>query len=106
MLDEAPGELGSAYRNRLVVIVFDGELVVLAANVDAALAVDLANGELVALLDRGAVKRLLAGQGDGRAEHDDVLGAGRLRATYAAKQRSCQACRQQSRWPHVSIPRR
>jgi hypothetical protein len=101
LLDQPLGELGTARGRRLVVVIADHELVAPAADDDPALLVDLAGGELVAVLGIGAVQGIFAGERHRGAEHDRVLVAeSGVIAAGRAQQGSKQACRQQSPRPH------
>ena len=73
LLDEPLGKLSTVRGRRLVVVIAQDDLVVLAADLDAALVVDLAGGEIVAVLGVDPVLRIFAGQRNRRSEHDDVV---------------------------------
>src|SRR5262245_9566954 len=72
LVDQALDELGRASRCRLVVVVFDRQMVALAADLDAAGLIDLLDGEIVAVLGVGAVRGVDAGGRQGRTE-DQLL---------------------------------
>src|SRR3546814_3372994 len=59
-------------RRRFVVVVFDGELVGLAADLHAAHLVDALDADIVAALRIDSVGRVFAGQRDRRAERDGI----------------------------------
>src|SRR5262245_4342110 len=72
LVDQALDELGCAGRCRLIVVVFDRQVIALATDLNAAGLVDLLDGEIVAVLGVGAVRGVDAGGRQGRAE-DQIL---------------------------------
>ena len=105
LLDQPLGELGAARRRRFVVVVADHELVGLAADRDAALAVDRLDGEIVAVLGVGAVLGVFAGHRDTAAP--SMITSSAPAGTVRGKQKA-KACANQprSRTPHHSTPPR
>jgi hypothetical protein len=101
--DQPFGELGAARRGRLVIIIVDGELVVLAANGDAALGIDGIDGKIVAVAGVGTVLRIFAGRRDRSAEDDRVLRHGTGGSDHAQKHRKTKASQPNRIAPHLSL---
>jgi hypothetical protein len=99
LLDEALGKVGATRRRRLIVVVADGELMRRALDLDAALLVDLGDGEIVAVFGIGAVQRIFPALRDRRPERDHLIGARQLRY-HTENQANAQYRQQKPFTPH------